>query len=530
MAFLPLFFLIAVTDGLWFAGELGVEPLRVAARWLDHMPLLNLVLFLALLVVALPFFPGWIARLLGAKPLADGPLRRRLEAGAQAIDLRVGRILMWPTQRRILNAMVIGVTPRSRTIILSDRLIAELPEDELMAVFFHEAGHAKLHHLVLYLVMFVTLIGLVHAAHDDLLMAGISPGWILILELALFWFVILGTVSRRFEREADIYGADHAAVLDPEQLSMAPGMAAPVPRGAALMMRALDRVRQATGGRVPSHRHGTLDDRIAYIGEYATDDQERARFSRTRRVMRVGIVAAFAVGVVGVVKKWPVELRRAEAGIEIENGNEAVARADATSTDDRTTARAHWAQAYRAYRRAAEKIGEETKHPGDAAQVAQLQRQAADIALDELNELGKARAGFEAAERTLKRLSEEPAIDDAALAPVRFLTWVGSARVAARGNRPDVAQDYLARATRAEAQLSVLARGSGPDLRTWYEEVLRLATAAVEGHAARAAGAAGVDALTLARRRLEQMAGGSNPALRWKGLRNAAQRELDALR
>lgn len=528
-AFLPLFALIAITDGLWVVGQLGVEPLRVASRWLDHMPLLNLCVFLGLMLLALPFFPRWIARMLGAQPLPDDALRARLEAGAEAIGLHVGHILVWPTQRRILNAMVVGVTRRSRTIILSDRIIADLPEEELMAVFFHEAGHAKLQHLTLYLVMFFTLVGLIHIAEEDLLLAGIGPGWILFLQLALFWFVILGSISRRFEREADIYGADHAAVLDEETAAAAPGMALPISRGAALMMRALDRVRQSAGAHVPSHRHGTLEDRISYIGAYATDPQVRTSFVRTRRTLRLGIAIALVVGIAGIATKWPTELRRAEAGMAKENGDAAVERAEALAkTGARTAAQTEWKQAHTAYLSAAKMIGEDPRNPGDAFLLTRLHRQSADIALDELNDIDGARVGFKLAERGLKQLEEQPAIDSRLMERVRFLTWVGSARVAAREQRFDVADDYLARAVRSEQRLSVSSETS-EGLRSWYAEILRLARASVNGHAATAAAVGGSDALRLARRRLRQLAGGQNPARQWVSLREAAKRELESL-
>ena len=62
--------------------------------------------------------------------------------------------MLWPTNGTIINAMVVGFTPGTRRIFLTDKIIQDLPEDELMAVFFHEAGHAKHHHLPLLLMLF----------------------------------------------------------------------------------------------------------------------------------------------------------------------------------------------------------------------------------------------------------------------------------------------------------------------------------------------------------------------------------------
>lgn len=528
IAFLPLLVLTGLLDGIWVLGSWGIEPLRTAALWLDRMPLLQVSVFVGMILLAMPLLPRWIARMLGAKPMPAGPLRDRLEASAKSIGLRVGHILVWPTQHRILNAMVIGVTPRSRTIILSDRIIAELPDDELLAVFFHEAGHAKLQHLVLYLAMAFSLVALGTVVRDDFLLAGIGPGWVLFLELAIFWFVILGSVSRRFEREADVFGADHAAWQHDDDVATAPGMPGPVPRGAALMMRALDRVRIATGGRGPSHRHGTLEDRIQYIGAHATDAEVRAQFSRTRRTLRMAILGGVALAVLGVVQQWPTDLRRAQAGMSQVAGEEAVQAAEALlKQGDRDAARPHWASAYDAYVAAAARLGEDPQHPIDRVDAARWQYLAGGIALDDLGNVADARARFEQAEVLLKGLDAHGALDAASWETLQFLTWIGQARVAARSKNWDLAADYLGRAVRAERRLST-AEHTSNDMGAWYAEILAIARSAVDGHAA-AAAPDHADKLRLARERLEQIVSGSRPALRWWRLRRAAQHALDAL-
>ena len=523
IAFLPLLVLIGATEGLWVAGELGIEPLRDAARWLDHMPLLTLCVFLGLVLLALPFFPGWVARMLGARPMSDGALRTRLEAGAQAIGLSVGRILVWPTQGRVLNAMVVGVTRRSRTIILSDRLIAEMPPDEVMAVFFHEAGHAKLQHLLLYLFMFFALIGLTYAAEEQLVLAGISPEVVMVLQLALFWFVILGSVSRRFEREADVFGADHADILATDNSASGPPDG--VPRGAVMMMRALDRLRQAYGGQTPSHRHGTLDERIGFIGAYATDPDVRASFVRAQRTLRVGVAIALAIALAGIVRRWPTELRRAEASIERVRAEDMVAQAEALEAAGKSEeASAQWAAAHQALQSALSRMGSEPAAPGDRVRLAELHARAGGVAYEGLNDVTVAREHFEKASATLRSLSDEP-VRPHVLALIEFAARAGSAQVAARRGNFEVAADDAAKARRAEQRLSV-APETTQTMRAYFADVMRLTRAVVDGHAAAAAGAAGAQALAQARYRLGQLAGGKRTETEWVRLRASARRAL----
>src|SRR5271170_2349553 len=84
----------------------------------------------------------WVLRLvLGLRPLPAGPLRDRLTAAARRLRLRYSDILLWNTHGGVANAMVVGVLPMPRYVVLSDRLLAGLDDDEIEAVFGHEVGH-----------------------------------------------------------------------------------------------------------------------------------------------------------------------------------------------------------------------------------------------------------------------------------------------------------------------------------------------------------------------------------------------------
>ena len=131
------------------------------------MPLLALgVMFVLLALLSLPAADRHPARAAHRASARPGPLRDRLERHAAALKLRYRDLLVWKTKGGVLNAMVIGFTPRTRLIFLTDALLRRLPEEEVLAVFSHEAGHAKRHHLPLFLVLFVTTGVLFHIAGD----------------------------------------------------------------------------------------------------------------------------------------------------------------------------------------------------------------------------------------------------------------------------------------------------------------------------------------------------------------------------
>ncbi len=60
----------------------------------------------------------------------------------------------------MVNAMVVGLFPILRYVVVTDRLSAELTPEEIEAVFGHEVGHVKHRHMTYYLFfMMVSLAG-----------------------------------------------------------------------------------------------------------------------------------------------------------------------------------------------------------------------------------------------------------------------------------------------------------------------------------------------------------------------------------
>jgi STE24 endopeptidase len=195
---MPLFFAIGGQAVSRLFPELNHEP------WLVLLLLLGVVFsLLVLLPLALPLF-------LGLRPLPRGPIRDRLEAHARRLGVRYSRIYLWDTRGAMANAMVLGVIGWLRCIIFTDRLLDDLDDDEVDGVFGHEVGHAYYGHMLYYaffLLLSATLLGAIAQAGPssgdeysslDL----IAP----LLSLFCYLFAVFGFVSRRCERQADIFG------------------------------------------------------------------------------------------------------------------------------------------------------------------------------------------------------------------------------------------------------------------------------------------------------------------------------------
>jgi Zn-dependent protease with chaperone function len=280
---------------------LFLDPRR--DEWL--LPLFGAVL-LAGVFVGIP----WLLRLvLGLKPLPEGPLRDRLLAAARRLNFRFSDILLWDTRNTVANAMVTGPLPWLRYVVLTDRLIREMSPEEIEAVFGHEVGHIKHHHMLFYfgflLASLVVVLVLWKAAEAVLtrepvnafleehlggLMEGLRAYKVLaavplLALLGAYLFVVFGFLSRRCERQADIFGCRTVSC--------------------AVFIEALEKVARVNGisrerpGWLSSWQHSTIARRVEFLERMSTDPEVEPRFQRAVGFVKWGMAlslgAAFAL-------------------------------------------------------------------------------------------------------------------------------------------------------------------------------------------------------------------------------------------
>ena len=259
------------------------------------------------------------------EPLADGPLRRRLDGLCTRIGLRCRDILVWNTDGMVVNAAVMGLLPRVRYVLLSDALLETMSDEQVEAVFGHESGHVRLHHIEFFLLFaFVTMLSVSGA------MQGLLELWprmsLMTIQIIgagitlMLWGVGFGWISRRFERQADLFGAI-CVTPEPAGCKM-PCSVHPQPRGpdgavlpesrepsrsdssgvcataAASFVSALDRVAVLNG--IPheerSWRHSSIGSRIRFLTSLADDPQRLARFDRVVRRIKTTLLVLAVVG------------------------------------------------------------------------------------------------------------------------------------------------------------------------------------------------------------------------------------------
>jgi STE24 endopeptidase len=280
-----------------------------------------MLLSVGLLAAAFICMPLVLRIFLGLRSMPPSPLRSRLEATGRRLHFRFADILLWNTRGTVANAMVTGVVPWVRYVVVTDRLCETLTEEEIEGVFGHEVGHIKHHHIFFYLLfIFASLIalgGLIHladAAFDREAVkewiAGATPSllefvrnlkyYVLLPILGLFAFyifIVFGYLSRRCERQADIYGS-RTTTLD-------------------AFISALEKVALINGiprdrpGWLWSWQHGTIGQRVAFLEKMKGDTTVEKDFQRNLSFLKWGVVllmAGFSLAVlIGISARGGVE-------------------------------------------------------------------------------------------------------------------------------------------------------------------------------------------------------------------------------
>ena len=307
------------------------------------------------------FAPELIRRVIPTEPLPpDYPLRRRLEVLCARTNIKCRDVLLWRTQSMLGNAMVMGLFPRIRYIFLSDLLLETMKDEEIEAVFAHEMGHVAHRHLWWYGLFFIGLMLLTagpvlmlisyvvgNGRDAEMLTAQIAAASQMVLFGPLFGFL-----SRRFERQADVFAArtmqmtqagkpvviSHVnpeaaevgaaavdgpaglfvhklatAAIGPGEvgvLSYAPAAGGRSPGhsyvgeyGAAVVVSALQRVAQVNNIPIHAHEwlHGSIGKRIRHLQELSGHPDFTHRFDKTMRRLYWGLSAVLVMLVTWLV-------------------------------------------------------------------------------------------------------------------------------------------------------------------------------------------------------------------------------------
>lgn len=271
--------------------------------------------------------PLLLTRIWRTEPLESGPLRERLEALCARIGLRVRDILVWRSDGIMINAAVMGVLAPVRYVLLSDALLAVMTPRQVEAVFGHEAGHVRHHHIPHFLLFalagWIGTAGVMELLYRIAAMSGGNPSsWIETIQMVgiatmfIVWGLGFGWLSRRFERQADLFAARSAAAENGECLypcSVHPDPATTFSQdgrvcstGAAVFASALERVAVLNGipRDEPSWRHSSIGSRIRFLLSLAADPNRARQFDRLLRRIKATLIVSAILGSIGAGLYW----------------------------------------------------------------------------------------------------------------------------------------------------------------------------------------------------------------------------------
>ncbi len=218
------------------------------------------VMIVSMLLFVCVGLPSFVAKLFRTERL-DHETEAWVRALVTAAGLRRTKAVCWQTHGKSFNAMIAGFLPPFRTLLLSDRLILELPRDQVAMVILHEAAHLRRHHVPLRMMSVLPAWGLgamVTYAFGDASW-GMVVGSITAIVVTLF---ILRTVAYRTEFDADVQACRMA-----ERVSRSvDGVPSDYDEAAAVLCRALVRVTSdSPSAQKATWLHPSVADRIAVM-------------------------------------------------------------------------------------------------------------------------------------------------------------------------------------------------------------------------------------------------------------------------
>ena len=286
----------------------------------------DMLLGLAAVAVAV-VAPVLLRRIWVTEPLPAGPLRDRLSHLCVKLKMRCREILVWYSGGMLINAAVMGVVAPFRYFLITDGMLEQMEDRHVEAVFGHEAGHVKQHHILFFLLFaFVSACAVTALSYRGREMNRLTYQIAIVVAaglLALKWGVLFGWISRCFERQADVYSvrtlaADGLPCQTPCVLHQPADNEKPVDKAAEghVLCRSAAHLFGDTLGQVAalngiptqarSWRHGSIASRTRTVLAYSMDPMKTMRFERRVSRIKIGIVVAVVVS--GLSAAWSLKL------------------------------------------------------------------------------------------------------------------------------------------------------------------------------------------------------------------------------
>ncbi len=198
-----------VSVALYLIESAGIASKAEVCNYFLSIPFFGLIVSIFMLIPVLVFFPLILVKIWQCKKLEDSPLREKIKSLERKAGVGFSQIYVWKLGGLgFINGAVIGFIKPFRFLLLSEGLLASLTESEICGVVGHELGHVKHRHLIWYLIFTSGFISIATFVLEntifDIHLLAIS----VCIILAGYIRIVFGFVSRRFERQADLFGME----------------------------------------------------------------------------------------------------------------------------------------------------------------------------------------------------------------------------------------------------------------------------------------------------------------------------------
>ncbi len=293
---------------------LGASELidRAARRWLepDWIESISQLSTLAAGLLVFVLAPLLTRVLFSTESLGTGSMRETLSEICRRHRVRVRDLLVWKTDGMMINAAVMGLIAPLRYVLITDALLESMRDEEVQAVMAHEIGHVRRHHMPWLVACLLSIIILTEymIVAPILLLSNrwfeVAPDDAPWIELTVTGLIVVavflgfGWVSRRFERQADTFAAQHLSGLGEVEPAPAPGVISG--ESVATMRNALMTICRLNSidPQRKSWRHGSISWRIEYLESIVGRPLTRLRIDR--QILGIKVLAAVCLaGAIG---------------------------------------------------------------------------------------------------------------------------------------------------------------------------------------------------------------------------------------
>jgi Zn-dependent protease with chaperone function len=195
------------------------SPISVRIFFITHAYIYWVIMFIIIFVMYMeaPFF---LRNIWETRSLPDGEIRSRIELLAQRQNIKYRDALVWNTAGgKIANAGMAGLLPHSRYIFLTDALLRNFTADEIETIAAHEFGHIKYRHtlsylvfsfgyLFFYVILYIRVLPLIEALELSSVSIAMLSALSTLLAFYIYFVFIFRSLSRKFERQADLYAVE----------------------------------------------------------------------------------------------------------------------------------------------------------------------------------------------------------------------------------------------------------------------------------------------------------------------------------